>query len=273
MWSTGSRSFTRDKAPAKAPAECDEPRKRMASVRPAGSLPQDSMSAEEARIGEAYARRAAATPQSSWFDPGHVFMVQEVERRMLAALTRHGVAPLHSKRILEIGCGHGHWLRELIKWGARPTNVTGVDLLADRLTQARRMNVAGVKLIRANAARLEFADGSFDIVLQATAFTSMLDAALKQRVAAEMLRVLSPGGIILWYDFRFDNPRNPDVRGVNKRESEKLFPGCRIALRRTTLLPPLLRVLARYSWLACHALSALPWACTHYFGTIRKAHP
>jgi len=98
----------------------------------------------------------------------------------------------------------------------------------------------------------------------------MLDFTLKQKVAAEMLRVLRPTGIVLWYDFRVNNPRNPDVRGIKRAEIEKLFPVCRIDLEVTTLLPPLVRALARYSWLSCYMLSALPWMCTHYLGTIRK---
>ena len=239
-------------------------------MQPAGLIPEPSKSAEEARLHEAYARRAAAAKSHSWFDAGHLFMVQEIERRMLAALRRHGKLPLESQRILEIGCGNGYWLREFIKWGARPANLTGVDLQADRLAQARRLSPPEMKFIGTNAAQLEFADQSFDIVLQATVFTSMLDAALKRNVAAEMLRVLRPSGIVLWYDFRVNNPRNPDVRGVGRREIEKLFPGCRIILAKITPLPPLLRALARYSWLGCHVLSMLPWACTHYLGTIRK---
>ncbi|MGH7797799.1 MAG: class I SAM-dependent methyltransferase [Candidatus Binatia bacterium] len=233
-------------------------------------LPERIKGAEEARIHEAYARRAIAARSYSWFDSGHIFMLQEIEQRMLGALKRHGMAPLQSRQILEIGCGNGHWLREFIKWGASPQNLAGVDLLAERLAQACRLSPPGVAFMSGNAAQLELADESFDIVLQATVFTSMLDFAHKQKVAAEMLRVLRPAGVVLWYDFRINNPRNPDVRGIKKAEIEKLFPGCHIALETTTLLPPLLRALARYSWLGCHLLSALPWMCTHYLGTIRK---
>jgi len=239
-------------------------------MRPAGFVTQRSTYAEEARIHEAYARRGVTARSYSWFDSGHLFMVQEIERRMLGALERHGLAPLEAKKILEIGCGNGHWLREFIKWGANPENLTGVDVLADRLAQARRLSPATVSFIDGNAAELEFADETFDIVLQATVLTSILDAAFKRKVAAEMVRVLRPGGIVLWYDFHVDNPRNPDVRGIKRAEIAKLFPGCRIALERITLLPPLLRRLARYSWLVCHALSAMPWARTHYLGAIRK---
>ena len=229
-----------------------------------------SFGIEEARIHAAYERRGLAAQREDRFDPGYLFMMQEIERRMLDAIKREGMLPLRSQRILEIGCGNGQWLREFVKWGATPEKLTGVELLSDRLDLARRLSPAGVQWVAANAARLKFAADSFDIVLQATVFTSILDASLKQAVAAEMLRVLRPGGIILWYDFRVDNPRNQDVHGVGKAEIAALFPGCRIALTRTILLPPLLRLLAPHSWLFCHALSLLPWACTHYVGTIRK---
>jgi hypothetical protein len=63
------------------------------------------------------------------------------------------------------------------------------------------------------------------------------------------------------------------VRGVKKREIHRLFPGCRIELRRITLAPPLVRVLAPYSWLSCYLLERIPWLCTHYLGVIRKGEP
>jgi SAM-dependent methyltransferase len=231
---------------------------------------EQPLSPEEKRIHEAYARRTAAGKGYSWFERGHLFMVQELERRLLDRLERHAMAPLCSKQILEIGCGNGHWLREFIKWGATPENLAGVDLLAERIAQACRLSPPGVNLTRGNAAQLDFADASFDIVVQATVFTSILDTALKVKIAAEMLRVLKPTGVLLWYDFRVNNPRNPDVRGIERAEIGKLFSGCQIILERITLAPPLLRAVAPYSWPGSYLLSAIPWACTHYLGTIRK---
>ena len=35
-------------------------------------------------------------------------------------------------------------------------------------------------------------------------------------------------------------------------------------------LPPLARVLAPYSYLACYLLEKFPLLCTHYLGAIRK---
>jgi ubiquinone/menaquinone biosynthesis C-methylase UbiE len=236
-------------------------------------LHRETAAAEEARIRGAYSKRKDAARYSglySYFNPGNCFMVQEQARRMLALLRQHGHEDLGSKRLLEIGCGGGHWLREFIQWGAHPENVTGIDLLEDRVTEARRLCPPETKIECGSAAKLEFRDESFDLVLQSTVFTSILDASLKQQVAGEMMRVVKRDGLILWYDYHVNNPRNSDVRGVKRREIAQLFSGCRIELKRTTLLPPLTRLLAPYSYLTCHLLGKLPPLCTHYLGIIQK---
>jgi SAM-dependent methyltransferase len=233
-------------------------------------LSSESLHAEEARIRAAYARRRGDDVRYSWFSPGHLFMLQERERQILTLLRRHGFAALNAKRILEIGCGAGYWLREFIKWGARPENITGVDLLPGLVAEAQRLCPSDVQIRCDSAAKLAFPDATFDLVLQSTVFTSILDADVKQQIAAEMMRVVKKEGLILWYDYHVNNPWNPDVRGVRKREILRLFSGCRTTLHRTTLAPPLLRLVAPYSWLVSYILSRVPLLCTHYLGVIRK---
>ena len=140
------------------------------------SLSSVSAEVEEARVRAAYAKRQRDNARYSWFSPGHLFMVQERERRLLALLKRHDFAPLNEKKILEVGCGTGYWLREFIKWGARPENITGVDLLADRVAQARRLCPEAVTIQCGSATQIAFPDASFDLVLQSTVFTSVLDS-------------------------------------------------------------------------------------------------
>src|SRR5205814_10331318 len=113
---------------------------------------------------------------------------------------------------------------------------------------------------------LPLRSASFDLVAQFTVFTSILEPALKRQVALEMTRVTKPDGLILWYDFAFDNPKNRDVRGIAKREIRKLFPGCSVKLQRVTLAPPLTRRLASRSWLVCSILEAIPLLRTHLLG-------
>jgi ubiquinone/menaquinone biosynthesis C-methylase UbiE len=231
-----------------------------------------SAESEAGRIQAAYAKRRWSD-RYSLFAAAQLFLSQERERHVLALLKRAGIDSLEGQRILELGCGTGHWLREFVKWGADPAKITGLDLLEDRIGVARRTCPQAMNIVKGNAAALTFPSGTFDLILQSTVFTSILDPVVKRQVASEMLRVLKTGGIILWYDFHVDNPGNPDVRGVSKREIRQLFPGCRARLRRITLAPPLLRALAPYSWLACYLLSKVPFACTHYVGVIRRIAP
>src|SRR5438128_205522 len=237
------------------------------------SLSPESAGVEEARIRTAYAKRQRDDVRYSWFSPGYLFFMQERERRLLTLLRQHGFTLLDTYKILEIGCGTGYWLREFIKWGARPENITGIDLLVDRVTEARYVCPEAVNIVYGNAAALAFPDATFDLVVQSTVFTSVLDASMKQQMASEMLRVVKDDGFILWYDYHVNNPWNQDVRGVKRREISQLFPGCRIKLQRLTLVPPLVRLLAPYSWLACYVLGKMPWLCTHYLGLISKCGP
>jgi SAM-dependent methyltransferase len=231
--------------------------------------------AEEARIKAAYAHRDT-TPEilkrESHFDRACLFMMQEQEREILALLGRHGREDLANQKILEVGCGVGGNLRRLIKWGARPENVAGLDLLPENIDQARRLSPNGVSLHIGNAANIPFLDGSFDLVVQVTVFSSILDPRMKQRIAQEMLRVLRAGGAILWLDFFFNNPRNPDVRGVGRKEIRSLFPDCIVEVTRVNLAPPLVRLLAPRSWLLCDFLSGLALLDTHYLGLFRMKH-
>ncbi len=234
------------------------------------TLPPKSAGAEEARIRTVYAQRPRNDARYSWLSHGHLFIMQELERRLLALLRRHGFALLDTYKMLEIGCGTGYWLREFIKWGARPENITGVDLLSDRVIEAKKLCPEAVQIHCGSAAQLAFSSDTFDLVLQSTVFTSVLDASMKQQMASEMLRVVKSDGLILWYDYHVNNPWNADVRGVKRLEISQLFPGCFIKLQRITLAPPLVRLLAPYSWLACYLLGKVPWLCTHYLGVIRQ---
>jgi SAM-dependent methyltransferase len=234
-----------------------------------GVLSPESYKVEEARIREAYARRQQDA-RYSWFSPGHVFMTQERERRLLGLLEQHDFAVLRTKKILEIGCGTGYWLRELIKWGAQPEQIEGIDLLPDRVAEAKRLCPDTVRVQCGSAMTLPYPNATFDLILQFTVFTSILDPNMKQQIASEMLRVLRAGGLILWYDYHIDNPWNPDVRAIKKREIHQLFRGCRIELRRIALAPPLARWLAPRSWTFAHLLGKIPFLCTHYLGVIRR---
>jgi SAM-dependent methyltransferase len=226
--------------------------------------------AERERLKAAYARRPIHDPRYSSFEPGHLFIMQERERAVLRALSRHGVEELGPLRILEIGCGDANWLRDLVRWGASPERLVGVDVLPGRLREAVRKGPPATGFALACGEALPFPADTFDLVIQSTVFTSILDPAVRIEVAGEMRRVLRPGGRVVWYDFHVQNPANPDVRAVGRGELRRLFPGCRIDVRRVTLAPPIVRRAARWSWLACLLLSQIPLLRTHSLAVITK---
>ena len=224
------------------------------------------------RIKTVYKNRTRSSDEKrySYFDAGNLFIIQRREYEFIKLFKRIGFDNLQYKKILEIGCGTGYWLLEFIKWGARPGNITGIDLLSDRLVTAKERCPEGVHLECRSASRMANPDETFDIVLQSTVFTSILDLEMRRVIAREMIRVLKKDGLILWYDFFVNNPANPDVRGVKKAEIQLLFPDCQIELRRVTLAPPIARFLAPYAWSICYLMDKIPLLRTHYLGVIRK---
>jgi len=226
---------------------------------------------EAERVRAAYARRAARGDDErySLLNPANLYMYQRRERALLSMLRRHGLAPLAGRRIVDVGCGSGGLLADFLRYGARAEDLAGADLLAERIESARRRFPA-IAFAVADASALPYAGASFDVALQFTLLSSVRDRAMRESIAAETLRVLRPGGALVWYDFIW-NPLNRDVRGIGLRELRRLYAGCAIDARRGTLAPPISRRLSRGSWTVCRLLeAAAPWLCSHYLAVVEK---
>lgn len=225
---------------------------------------------EENRIKAAYGKRNEFIPANfySLLKLPNLLRVQELERKLARVLTGSEHQPVGNKKILEVGCGCGLWLIEFLRLGARPENLAGVDLLEERIADAKELLPGATTLKCGNSEQLEFADGTFDIVFQSMLFSSILNRKSRREIASEMLRVLAPKGTILWYDFFLTNPLNPDVRGLRQKDIAECFPNCRIQLRTTTLAPPVAREVSRNSTILYWLLSAVPFLRSHYFGSI-----
>lgn len=108
------------------------------------------------------------------------------------------------------------------------------------------------------------------MVLQSTVFSSILDRACKERLAARIWDLARPGGGVLWYDFTRDNPSNLDVRGVPPSQIRALFPEGRIRAWRLTLAPPIGRRICRFAPPLYHFANAFPILRTHVLCWIEK---
>ena len=217
-----------------------------------------------------YARRAAVADRYAPDQPDVMMARQEKERVLLRCLRTADLRPLAQRWVLEIGCGHGRNLQLLLSLGFRPEHLVGNELLPDRLEAARGNLPPAVELHGGDACALELPAASFDVVFQSTVFTSILDPVFQQVLARRMWGWVKPGGGVLWYDFMFNNPRNPDVRGVPYRTVQALFPGRRVYRWRLTLAPPLARRVCAWHPSLYTLFNACPWLRTHWLCWIPK---
>lgn len=228
------------------------------------------MSHEElTQIEARYARRGAVADRYSLLRPEVWQIWAERQRKLLRGLAKRAGSP-QDWRVLEVGCGAGGNLLDLLRLGCRPEHLTGLELLPDRLAAAQACLPAGVRLAGGDATTAPIDAGSQDLVLQFTVFSSILDAEVQQHLARAMWRWLKPGGAIVWYDFVVNNPRNPDVRGVPLDRVRELFPEGDLRAERVTLAPPLARAVCRVHPRLYGLFNALPLLRTHRLVWIEK---
>jgi SAM-dependent methyltransferase len=258
---------------------------------------------ERQRILKEYELRDGAGVSSDFHlgNPAFRYHIEERERALLAVLREEGIAT-ETASVFEVGCGTGHVLARFLGFGAR--SATGVDLAPWRVREARRLFPL-LRLVQADGAELPFADGSFDLVGQFLCLSSVLDADTRRAIAAEMWRVLRPGGLLLSYDLRPGNagsrafffgyyalrrlaalfrsrmrrstdaargqdalPTTP-TRPLAVAEIRQLFPGGAIR-HRSVSLDYRLADLAGRRPAAGRVLSAIPFLRTHYLVSMRK---
>jgi 2-polyprenyl-3-methyl-5-hydroxy-6-metoxy-1,4-benzoquinol methylase len=117
-----------------------------------------------------------------------------ITRRRVAAVVDL-LADAPSGKVLDVGCGWGLTPAVLARLGFR---AVGIDLLDDGFRAARRICGAnGVEfgLVRGDAARLPFRDCAFNAVTAVEVLEHVYETD-RERVCAELYRVLSHGGVL-----------------------------------------------------------------------------
>ena len=198
---------------------------------------------EPLAVQQRYLRRKAMVDNDrySMLNPASWQILQERQRLMLRMFVSRGARDLERLDLVEVGCGSGGNLLELLRFGFSPSRLTGIELISDRIVKAREVLPLAVRLLGEDAMQVDLPHCSQDIVYQAVVFSSLLDDNFQRQLAEKMWSWVRPGGAILWYDFVYDNPSNPDVRGVPLSRVKKLFPEGRCYSKRLTLAPPIAR--------------------------------
>ncbi|MDG4767657.1 class I SAM-dependent methyltransferase [Solwaraspora sp. WMMD406] len=133
-------------------------------------------------LGDHFARHADTSPYNAY-----------VDRPAMLALTGDVGGDVGGQRILDVGCGAGHYAAELLSRGAE---VVGIDGSSTLLDHARRRLGDRADLHRHDAEDpLDFIDdASFDGVICAL---MLHHVANRRQLLGELRRVLRPGGWLL----------------------------------------------------------------------------
>ncbi len=117
------------------------------------------------------------------------------------------------ERVLDVGCGAGTDSLVAAQMVGPEGSVVGIDITPEMLAKARaaaaELGVSNVEFTEAEAERLPFPDGEFDVVISNGVIDLIPD---KDAVFAEFLRVLRPGGRIQVADVTIQRPVSEEGR-------------------------------------------------------------
>ncbi len=171
---------------------------------------------------------------------------------------------LSKLKMLEIGAGHGTNAYMFEEIGLKRENISFNELSTQRLEQIQ-INFPNNKIYKGDAIEIEFHE-TYDIIFQSTVFTSILDDHSRKALATKMWDLLNPGGVILWYDFIYNNPKNSDVRKVSRAEASALFnKSSHSVIKKITLAPPIGRKVGKF-----YHLFNVPFLRTHILAIFQK---
>ena len=225
------------------------------------------------QIKKTYAdRKLSINPDWYNLQQGHVLAsIHERQKEILIALQVAEIKDFTKTSVLEVGCGNGGNLLDFIRFGFSPRNIVGNDLIEERIEFAKSALPEGVRLIAGDASKINLSGQLFDVVLQSMVISSVLDQSMRSKICDKMWSLLKPGGIILSYDFMFNNPKNPNVRKLKKSEIIDLFPEAeQHFFRKLTLAPPISRLLCKNSYKRYSIFNSLPFLRTHLLGVLKK---
>jgi len=131
-----------------------------------------------------------ASSYDSWYDSARGAMYDRLEKqaidKLLADIAKQS-------RLLEVGCGTGHWSRYFSDKGFE---VTGIDRSPEMIKIAGQKHIPNSRFEIADGRNLSFEDESFDV---AAAITVLEFATEPERIISEMVRCVkkSKGALII----------------------------------------------------------------------------
>jgi len=121
-----------------------------------------------------------ADAYDQWYETDEGAMYDRLERKVISRFLRQNVQVM---KLLEVGCGTGHWSQFFSDCGFE---VTGVDISERMIKIAQSKNMANASFQLADGHSLPFEDKSFDVTAAITTLEFVRDAELVLRERRNM---------------------------------------------------------------------------------------
>lgn len=201
--------------------------------------------------------------------PENYYLINSREKVFVSSLLKCFGTNFDNVKVLDLGFGYGHDIFTLIKSGFKVENISGVEVIEERFNNLKNI-IPNANLKLNNGFNIPFDNEEFDLIIQSTVFSSILDKNSRKELANEMIRVLKPKGKIFFYDLKFNNPWNKNVIKMDVNEINDLFPNYNKKFISTTLNPIAVRKIASKSIILCEFLEKVSFLCSHYYTIIEK---
>jgi len=130
-----------------------------------------------------------ADAYDDWYETAKGAMYDRLEKK---AISKYLMRNIHGKKLLEVGCGTGHWSQFFSESGFE---VTGIDISEQMINAAQSKGIPNTSFQTADGHSLPFKDGVFDVTASIVTLEFVCNAEL---VLREMVRCTRrPGGRLL----------------------------------------------------------------------------
>jgi SAM-dependent methyltransferase len=119
--------------------------------------------------------------------------------------------PFKNKKIIEIGCGPGGNLREILK--DNPQELVGVDISNEMIRLSKELISDKAEIIKINGTELPFPSNHFEIAFTSTVLQHITDEVILNNLINEMCRV---GSKDIYLFERIEKKRKADVSNIGR---------------------------------------------------------
>ena len=130
-----------------------------------------------------------ASTYDQWYETAEGVMYDRLEKK---AISRYLWQNTQGMKLLEVGCGTGHWSQFFCDYGF---NVAGVDTSEGMIKVAQSKNITNASFRIADGHSLPFKDNSFDVTAAITTLEFVHDAELVLQEMARCTR--KPSGLLV----------------------------------------------------------------------------